>query len=995
MKCKKLLLIISYFAGFELTAIHAKTIVESDPKESWLNQAKSHVLTPSSDRVLPVVVSRTEGKVSNPEAMLREDEKSCRLVYEPNGVAPVAVLDFGAQSVGGYAIFKVTAKTGMPVVRLAYACHPDGLSETGCFTRETSVRYLGATVDLPVLPANINRHELYTIPRTGWYIAPLIQGQTRYIRLQLDTPGTSVDIESVIMVNSEVHDRSAHDGFFLCSNEKINRLWYISTWTAQIASYPNHNAFKVVDNWLLPRKLEHAEDVNLSVAGAKWQDVKIETVFEIRKNPHHVSTAGIAFRAKDASNAYLVDISLDSKFRLIKRENGKDIVLAEKKLDFQIIDGQQYALKIEAKGQKLTTSIDGKVIDETIDNTYTHGRVGFYTPKESWPLFDYVKVTDAKGKSLFFDDFSADLSKWNFRKTLSFLSDGGKRDRLVWSGDLYFAQRNAYYAFADPTYMRESLLMLAFNQTPEGYVQAAPYPEVNTPPLSGVYGHFPSDEFAAWLIPVVWDHLLFTNDKATIKKIWPAITKLIDYLQSHTNPKTGLFVQRPETSKYARDLKLGDVTTRSYMNILLWGAYRDAARMAAHLGYKKEEKMYSELARQTKEAVNANFWDEKNGFFRKSLEVTGLDFDANALAMAMEFATPEQAKRISPRITRDWHGKFQSLASRGKFEYGFGNSAMQAIYDHNWMYLLDNLWKGATTTTECMTMFTKGWGDESHPDTGIAGHFSSYVLGIVPDKPGYKRFKFRPQPVKDVTWAKGLVPTPQGDIVASWSLEKDKMTIELTVPNGTTADLMLPAGSNILVNNKSSSGKGLKKGKYRIEVINIPQDAWKDPTFMTSIDDEKLNVKLNASSSIEKDGWGIKNLITPQDDKTKRGYSSEPHSTPNAEEWIEIDLGKEVVISGVIFYPRSDGAVVSSLPPSGFPRDFRVQIANDSKKFETVGEYSNSRPLTSGVHIDLYTVVGYPRVRFIRIEATRLGRAAAEEPGVFRMQLERIKILQP
>lgn len=961
---------------------------------SWLKEAKLHVLTSASDRVLPAAIGWTTGNVLNPDAMLGEDGKSCRLIYEPDGVAPVAVLDYGAQSLGGYAIFKVTAKTGMPVVRLAYACHPEGLSETGCFTRETSARYLGPELDLPVLPGNVNRHELYTIPRTGLYIAPLLQGQTRYVRLQLDTPGTSVDIDTVIMVNSGVYDRSAHDGFFLCSDERLNRLWYISTWTMQVASFPDHNAFKVVENWLLPRKLEHAEEVNLCVAGSEWKDVSIDTVFEIRSNPHHVSTAGLAFRAKDTSHAYLVEITLDGIFRLIKREGGKDHLLSEKKMNFQIIDGERYALKIEAKGSKLTTSINGNEIDETIDTAYTDGRVGFFTPKESWPLFEYIRVTDEEGRPLLYDDFTNDLSKWNFRKTLSFVSDGAKRDRLVWSGDLYFAQRNAYYAFADPSYMRESLLMLAFNQTPEGYVHAAPYPEINTPPSSGDYGHFASDEFAAWLVPVAWDHLLFTNDTDTIEKIWPAITKLVDYLQAHTDQKTGLFVQRHETSKQAGNLRLGNLNTRTYMNILLWGAYRDAARIANHLGQHKDEKRFQQLARRTKEAVNIYLWDEQEGFFREDMETPGLGFYANALALAIEFATMEQAKRLAPRITRDWHGKFQSLASRGKFEYGFGNTGLQAIYDHNWMRLLDESWKGATTTTECMTMITKGWGDESHPDTAIAGHFSSYVLGIVPKTPGFKRFIFRPQPAQGISWAKGLVPTPSGPIHASWTLEKDTLTAELTVPRGTVANLVLPEGCRIFVNNKPSSGKDLKKGSYVIEALNLPDDAWKDPTVLVSINEVEMNFSFNASSSVEKDGWSLEHLIAPQDDKPKRGYSSAGHQTPNAEEWIEMDLGKEVVISGMILLPRSDASILNGQPP-GFPRDFVVQTANASGNYETVAEYTNSTPLFSGVHVDLYTVIGYPSVKSIRIKATRLGRPAAEEPGVFRMQLERIKLLQP
>jgi alpha-L-rhamnosidase len=463
--------------------------VEASP-QAGLKEAAAYILTPSSDRALPVAVVRTEGRIEAAEALLREDGESCRLIYEQNGPKPVVVLDFGKQSVAGYAVFTVAAKTGQPVVRLAYACHPDGLPETGCFSRETSARYLGPTFDLPVLPGNINRHETYTIPRTGRFIAPLIQGQTRYILLQLDTPDTSVDIDAVVMVNSKVCDLSPHDGFFLCSDERLNRLWAISTWTLQIASFPNHDAWKCVDGWLLPRKLEQADDVGLSVAGADWTDVVIETVFELRANPHHISAAGMAFRARDAYNAYLAEIALDGTFRLLRRQQGTDTLLCGKRLAAPLTDGTRYSLTIEARGPNLTTRLDGMVIDETRDTVFATGRVGFYTPKEKWPLFECIRVLDGKGVALLTDDFSGDLSQWQFARTLSFVADGAKRDRLVWSGDLYFAQESAYYAFAHPTYLRDSLKMLAFNQTPEGYVHASPYPERCTPPPSGDYGPF-------------------------------------------------------------------------------------------------------------------------------------------------------------------------------------------------------------------------------------------------------------------------------------------------------------------------------------------------------------------------------------------------------------------------------------------------------------------------------------------------------------------------
>jgi alpha-L-rhamnosidase len=610
-----------------------------------------------------------------------------------------------------------------------------------------------------------------------------------------------VEIDAVALVNSEVYDRTPQQGAFLCSDERLNKLWAISAWTLQIASFPNHDAWKTVDGWLLPRKLEQAPDIGLSAAGADWGDGAVETVFELRANPHYVSSAGVAFRAQDTLNAYLAELALDGTFRLIVRRNGRDVTIREKRLAAPLCDGVRYALAIGLRGPVITTRLDGAVIDETSDVTYALGRVGFYTPKERWPLFDFIRVRDAAGKVLLFDDFSADLSKWQFARTLSYVADGAKRDRLVWSGDLYFAQRSAYYAFAHPTYLRDSLKMLAFNQTPEGYVHASPYPERSTPPALGEYGPFPSDEFAAWLVPVAWEHLLYTDDTATLRELWPAIERLLAYLGAHIN-SDGLFVQRVETSKHAGNLNSGDIRTRAYMNVLLWGVYTDAARIAERLGFAGERAEAQRMADRIKRALFERLWDEKGGCFREALETPTFGPEANALALSMGLVTRDQALRIAPQFTKIGHGKFQSLASRGEFEYGFGQSGLRTLFDHNWLKLLDDTWKGAWTTTECMGMMTKGWGDESHPDTAIAGHFSAYVLGVQPTAPGYATFSVRPQPTREVRWAKGVVPTPHGSVAVSWSLTNGLFRLSLAVPKGTAANVELPAGGGVTVNGK-------------------------------------------------------------------------------------------------------------------------------------------------------------------------------------------------
>lgn len=974
--------------------VSACRLLDAPEADAWMDQARSYALTPATDWVYPVGTVRSEGSVEGAERLLAEDGASCRLAYVAGGPKPVVVLDFGRQSVGGYAVFTVTAKQGLPVVRLAYACHPDGLSETGCFTRSTSARYLGETFDLPVLPGNVYRHETYTVPRTGRFIAPLIQGQTRYVRLQLDTPGTEVSIDAVAMVNSEVYDRTPNDGLFLCGDERLNRLWAISAWTLQIASFPNHDAWKCVDGWLLPRKLEQAEEIGLSRDGASWGDVCIETTFELRANPDHVSAAGLAFRAADARNAYLAEVGLDGAVRLLARQDGRDRVLCERRLAEPLVDGVRYRLEVEARGPALAVRLDGAEVARAEDAAFASGRVGFFTPKERWPLFDAIRVTDARGRVLLADDFSGGLDRWLFARTLSYVADGAKRDRLVWSGDLYFAQRSAYYASANPVYLRDSLRMLAFNQTPDGYVHASPYPERSVAPPRGDYGPFPSDEFAAWLLPVAWDHLLYTGDRETIRELWPALQRLMAYLEAHLGAD-GLFQQRSETSKHAGNLKVGDVRKRAFMNILLWAVFRDAARIADELSLRDEAAAARRREAALVHALDRHLWDEDGGFYREAVETPRFGAEANALALSLGLVSPERARRIAPQFKKIGHGKFQSLASRGRFEYGFAQSGLQTLFDHNWLKLLDDGWKGAWTTTECMGTITKGWGDESHPDTAIAHHFSAYLLGVVPLEPGFRRFRVRPHVTREVRWAKGLVPTPRGAVRCEWAFKEDSIALLLTVPKGTRAEIALPGCRRVTVNGHARGLTDLPAGIYRVIAEGVSADAWRDPTLQRSTSDRRMAYSAKASSSHEAGGWGIAHLFAPEQDTVRKGYSSKHHAAADAEEWIEIDLGEERTLGQLVLVPRRDVTGTDG-SAAGFPRAFTVQLAKEPGAYTTVKKVDGGAALgPDGLAVDLYTVIGYPAARYIRIAATRLGAPASDEPGRYRLQLARLRVLRP
>lgn len=873
------------------------------------------------------------------------------LSYPADGKSQVLRLDLGESSFGGYAVFDVSAvksspEKGSPILRVAYANHPDGLGEKGCFSRETSARYLGPTFDIPALPGNINRHEIYRICRTGRFVAPLIQGQERYVRLQLDTPGTEVTISSFKIENAKVFRDGKPEGSFECSDPRLDRLWQISVWTCQIAAFPNHDAWKCAGGRLLPRKLEAAAGEGWHRAAAPC-DGTLRIEYEFDANPHFPQ-------------------------------------------------GRFYVLVGDRRTEVVQTSTNEvKTVSVPIRKDE---RFGLAVEKESWPVVWKMSIQGGDGVTRWQSRFDvADgLDEWDFPRTLPYVADGAKRDRLIWSGDLWWAERNIFYSFnpGNEPYMRGSVKMLGFNQTPAGYVHASPYAERAVPPVDGEYGPFPSDEFAAWFVPVLRDYYLYSGDAATTRALYPNVLKLMDYLAAHS-AEDGTFVQRGETSKHACNLNLGDTSHRAYMDILLWKCCKDAATLAADFGDNAARVRFEKWAERLSAAIRSRFWIGKDGFFALSDKNRGFGFEANALALATRFATRDEALRIAPYLIHTGHGKFQALAARGLMEYGFTDRGLKAIAAHNWFKLLDPAWKGALTTTECMGLMRKGWGDESHPDTAIAGILSAGILGIVPTAPGYAKFEFCPHPCGGVTQASGKVPTPHGEITVAWRMEDGNLVAKFNVPKGGMATAVLPPCEEVTVNGKTTNAlDAFGTGEYAIVAKKVKPAALIDPVTDDANGDEGGALRISASSSHEAPtgGWTIKNLTKPMNAPVAKGWSSKSHGSAKAEEWLMIDLGAVKSVEKLELWARDDRDSRNGI--AGFPRAFVVEGMDNAGAWRVLKSYSNAVPPKPGESfvVDFYTVIGHPKVKSLRIRATELGTPAADEPDAWRLQFKRIAV---
>ncbi len=145
----------------------------------------------------------------------------------------------------------------------------------------------------------------------------------------------------------------------------------------------------------------------------------------------------------------------------------------------------------------------------------------------------------------------------------------------------------------------------------------------------------------------------------------------------------------------------------------------------------------------------------------------------------------------------------------------------------SWFYSINN---GATTTWERWNSYSleegfnpEGMNSLNHYAYGtVSRWFYEGILGINPAKPGFKHIKIEPQFNARLTQASGEYATPQGTVAVDWNVTNGKLTLNVTVPNNTQADIILPARAQtgMLLNNaivtSAAQLKNLHAGTYTI-----------------------------------------------------------------------------------------------------------------------------------------------------------------------------------
>ncbi|OJV78842.1 MAG: hypothetical protein BGO37_00245 [Cellulomonas sp. 73-92] len=86
----------------------------------------------------------------------------------------------------------------------------------------------------------------------------------------------------------------------------------------------------------------------------------------------------------------------------------------------------------------------------------------------------------------------------------------------------------------------------------------------------------------------------------------------------------------------------------------------------------------------------------------------------------------------------------------------------------------------------------------NHPVfAGIADWMRRVLGGLAPAAPGYRVVRVAPRPGGGVTWATVAQDTPYGRVDVAWRLDDDEFRLDLAVPPGASAEVVLPGADEV------------------------------------------------------------------------------------------------------------------------------------------------------------------------------------------------------
>ncbi|MEO7719263.1 MAG: family 78 glycoside hydrolase catalytic domain [Capsulimonas sp.] len=288
------------------------------------------------------------------------------------------------------------------------------------------------------------------------------------------------------------------------------------------------------------------------------------------------------------------------------------------------------------------------------------------------------------------------------------------------------------------------------------------------------------------------EYMLFTGDRAGAARLLKFVARNIEGVATYINAE-GLFdIHSWNLFDWAPmdTPNIGVVTHQNCMAVL---ALRDAAELSDWLDGGAQALAWRKMADTLSDAINKYLWNEETMAYtdclRDGAHSKVYSQQTQTVALMSGVASGARAERCREII----HSPPDGFVRAGSpfFEFFLLESFQLDERDQDfvdtirkdWGFMIDmgattfwEMWSGRTgrlTRSHC-----HGW--SSAPTYFLATH----VLGVHPLEPGFKRVAIEPHPA-DLTWCRGSVPTPHGNIHVQWENPDGKpFVLRVTAPEG-------------------------------------------------------------------------------------------------------------------------------------------------------------------------------------------------------------------
>jgi hypothetical protein len=384
------------------------------------------------------------------------------------------------------------------------------------------------------------------------------------------------------------------------------------------------------------------------------------------------------------------------------------------------------------------------------------------------------------------------------------LTDGAKRDRDPYVGDVAVSGRTDYLTHADGAAGRDVLADLADHQRADGWI----------PPASINNYTLPLFDYPLYWVTASWDYVLYSGDTGYAGSYYPNLLKVLDGFYPSVTDANGLLSRPSGYGDYAFLDRNGEVT---YYNALYVEALRNASALATSLGHPDDAARWSARATTVSAAVNAHLWDANAGaYLDAAAGAVRHGQDGNGYAVLSGVASPARAASAlgylatnnataygnsfmdNDTLVSDGRQRVYAFTSypeiQARFLTGQADSAIDQIKRmYGWMTTHDpgiTNWEGIGANGSMYegpyTSAAHGW------STGVLPALTNDLLGATPTGPGFATWSVAPHP-GSVKWARGQLPTPHGPLKVSWVQAARGFTLTVDAPRGTSGTVTPPA----------------------------------------------------------------------------------------------------------------------------------------------------------------------------------------------------------